>query len=135
MAHVVGYVGMAAKGEVDEDPVTRRAGLPHRQDRTGKGFRPRAQGTPGSISYEVDAHGRVVRELGATPSTPGKDVVLTLDHELQDDGVTRLASQRRASLVALDAVTGAVLVMASTPTFDPNEIAFKRRSQALAGAD
>jgi penicillin-binding protein 2 len=124
MAHAVGYVGMAAKGEVEGEPVTRLPGF--RIGKTGleKGFDRELRGRPGSISYEVDAHGRVVRELGATPSTPGKDVVLSLDHELQEMVLTRLASQRRASLVALDAVTGAVLIMASTPTFDANEIAF-----------
>jgi penicillin-binding protein 2 len=124
MAHAVGYVGMAAKGEVEGEPVTRLPGF--RIGKTGleKGFDRELRGRPGSISYEVDAHGRVVRELGATPSTPGKDVVLSLDHALQEIALARLASQRRASLVALDAVTGAVLIMASTPTFDPNEIAF-----------
>ncbi len=124
-AHVVGYVGMAGKGEVDEDPVMRIPGF--RIGKTGieKGFDRELRGRAGSISYEVDAHGRIMRELGSNASEPGKDVVLALDHELQALALDRLASQRRGSLVALDCTTGDVLVMVSTPSFDPNEIAFK----------
>jgi len=127
--HVVGYVGMAGEGEVDEDPVMRVPGF--RIGKTGieKGFDRQLRGRAGSISYEVDAHGRIVRELGSVPSEPGKDVVLTLDHELQAFALDRLASQRRGSLVALDCITGEVLVMVSMPSFDPNEIAFKADAQ------
>lgn len=134
-AHVVGYVGMAGKGEVDQDPVMRIPGF--RIGKTGieKGLDRELRGHAGSRSYEVDAHGRIVRELGSIPSEPGKDVVLALDHELQALALDRLASQRRGSLVALDCTTGDVLVMVSTPSFDPNEIAFKadaKRWAALA---
>ena len=124
-AHVVGYVGMAGKGEVDEDPVMRVPGF--RLGKTGleKGFDRPLRGHAGSITSEVDAHGRIVRELGSVPSQPGKDLVLTLDHELQTIAYDRIASQRRGSLVVLDCNTGDVLVMVSVPSYNPNEIAFK----------
>ena len=54
-----------------------------------------------------------MRELGSVPSDPGKNVVLTLDHELQVFAQNQLADQRRASMVALDVATGSVLVMVS----------------------
>ena len=71
MAHVVGYVGMAGKGEVDEDPVMRVPGF--RLGKTGveKGFDRWLRGHAGNVTSEVDAHGRIVRELGSTPSVPG----------------------------------------------------------------
>jgi penicillin-binding protein 2 len=124
MAHVVGYVGMAGENEVDEDPVMRLPGF--RTGRTGieKGIDSQLRGSPGSIKYEVDAHGRVVRELGSKPSKRGRDVVLTIDHHLQTVALDRIKDQRVASIVVLDVVTGGILVMASTPTFDPNNIAF-----------
>ena len=136
MAHVVGYVGMAGKGEVDEDPVMRVPGF--RLGKTGveKGFDRWLRGYAGNVTSEVDAHGRIVRELGSTPSVPGRDLVLTIDHELQAIAYNRIASERRGSLVALDCTTGDVLVMVSMPSFDPNEVAFKptpsngRRCQA-----
>ena len=124
MAHVVGYVGMAGKEEVDLDPVMRLPGF--RTGRTGveKTFDPELRGSPGSIKYEVDVHGRVVRELGSKPSTRGRDLVLTIDHHLQTVAQDRIKDHRVASMVVLDAVTGGILAMVSTPTFDPNDIAF-----------
>jgi len=125
LAHVVGYVGMADKEEIDEDPVMRLPGF--RTGKTGieKGFDAPLRGKPGSITYEVDAHGRIMRELGSAPSARGRDLVLTVDHELQDIALDRLSEHRIASIVVLDVVTGEILVMASTPTFDPNDVAFR----------
>ena len=125
LAHVVGYVGMAGKGEVDEDPVMRVPGF--RRGKTGveKGFDRWLRGHAGTVTSEVDAHGRIVRQLESTASVPGKDLVLTIDHELQAIAFNRLASERRGSLVALDCNTGDVLVMVSVPSFNPNDIAFK----------
>ncbi|HKB22057.1 MAG TPA: penicillin-binding protein 2 [Methyloceanibacter sp.] len=125
VAHVVGYVGMAGKGEIDQDKVMRIPGF--RIGKTGieKGLDPELRGKPGSIQYEVDAHGRIVRKLGSTPSEPGRDVVLTLDRDMQAFALDRLAGYRRASLVALDVTTGGVLIMVSNPSFDTNELAFK----------
>ena len=125
MAHVVGYVGMADKGEVNEDPLMRVPGFRTGKAGVEKGLDPELRGQPGTIEYEVDAHGRVVRQLGATPSVRGKDLVLTIDQELQDIALKRIEGLRVASIVVLDAVTGGILVMASYPTFDPNEISFK----------
>ena len=134
MAHVVGYVGMAGKDEVDDDPVMRVPGLPHRKHRFEKTFDRELRGSPGTIKYEVDAHGRVVRELGATPSMRGRDIVLTIDHDLQTVALERIEGLRVASLVVLDVVTGGILAMASIPTFDPNEIAFNVNPRSVAGA-
>ena len=125
MAHVVGYVGMAGKAEVDEDPMMRVPGFRTGKAGIEKGFDRALRGQPGTIKYEVDARGRVIRELGATPSVRGKDMVLTIDQELQTIALKRIEGLRVASIVVLDAVTGAIRVMASFPTFDPNEVAFK----------
>jgi penicillin-binding protein 2 len=124
MAHVVGYVGMAGKDEVDTDPVMRLPGF--RTGRTGveKTFDRELRGSPGDIKYEVDAHGRVVRELGSRPSRRGRDLVLTIDQHLQTVALDRIKEHRVASIVVMDVVTGGILAMASTPTFDPNDIAF-----------
>jgi len=135
MAHVVGYVGMAGKEEVNLDPVMRLPGF--RTGRTGieKTFDRELRGSPGSIKYEVDVHGRVVRELGSKPSTRGRDLVLSIDHHLQTVALDRIKEHRVASVVVLDVVTGGILAMASTPTFDPNDIAFDvnlERWRALA---
>ncbi|ODR98767.1 hypothetical protein AUC68_06035 [Methyloceanibacter methanicus] len=132
MAHLVGYVGMAGKGEVDLDPVMRLPGFragPVGRERT---FDEELRGTPGTQKFEVDSRGRVVRELGATPSTPGKDLVLSIDHHLQTMAQERLKEHRVASVVVLDVETGGILALASTPTFDPNDVVFKVDPKAWA---
>jgi penicillin-binding protein 2 len=125
MAHVVGYVGMADKMEVDEDPMMRVPGFRTGKAGIEKGLDRELRGSPGTIKYEVDALGRVVRELGSTPSLRGKDLVLTVDQELQAIATKRIEGLRVASVVVLDVMTGGIIVMASYPTFDPNEISFK----------
>jgi penicillin-binding protein 2 len=132
MAHIVGYMGMAGKGEVDEDPVLRLPGFRLGKSGVERGLDRELRGHAGSIDYEVDAHGRIVRELGVKPSTPGRDVVLTIDRDLQAFAQARIGDQRRASVVALDAQNGDVLVMASTPTYDPNAISFNVNAKAWA---
>ena len=125
MAHVVGYVGLADKEEVGAHPVMRVPGFRTGKAGIEKGLDAELRGEPGTISYEVDAHGRVVRELGATPSVRGKDLVLTIDQELQEIAHKRIQDLRVASIVVLDALTGGIVVMASYPSFDPNEVSFK----------
>jgi peptidoglycan glycosyltransferase len=55
---------------------------------------------------------------------PGNNVVLTLDPELQELAYQELqgSSTGRGSVVAVDPKTGEILAMASSPSFDPNDI-------------
>ena len=138
MAHVVGYVGMAGQREINDDPMMRLPGF--RTGKTGveRGFDRALRGRAGSTTYEADARGRVVRKLGSTSSIPGKDLVLSIDQGVQEFALNRLAEFRRASVVAMNCNTGEVLVMASTPTFDPNDVTFKpdpKRFAELAKAE
>ena len=50
---------------------------------------------------------------------------LPIDQELQAIALNRIEGLRIASIVVLDAVTGAILVLASYPTFDPNDMSFR----------
>src|SRR5690606_10015233 len=54
---------------------------------------------------------------------PGMDLTLTLDLDLQEYAAQRLGDESAAAVV-MDIHTGELLVMASTPSFDPN--AFNR---------
>jgi penicillin-binding protein 2 len=68
---------------------------------------------------EVNALGRVIRELGRRNGQTGQTVVLTVDSKLQQSAMTALGDQT-GSVVVLDVNTGATMVQASTPSFDPN---------------
>jgi penicillin-binding protein 2 len=118
-AHVVGYVGAASKADILADPVLGIPGFHVGKDGIEKGYEASLRGRSGNVQVEVNAHGRVIRELQRDDGIPGNDIALTLDAELQDFAARRLASES-ASATLLNVRTGECLVMVSTPSFDPN---------------
>ncbi|MEZ5924019.1 MAG: penicillin-binding protein 2 [Hyphomicrobiaceae bacterium] len=123
VGHIVGYVGRADRREIADAPVRR---LP--DQRVGKsglelGMESELAGSPGVIRREVDARGRVVRELAREAPRAGRDLVLTIDSTLQGKVLERLRKVGLGAVVALDATSGDVLTMASTPTFDTQRLA------------
>jgi penicillin-binding protein 2 len=142
-SHVVGYLG-AIPEEGADDFLAQGYLL---SDRVGKAgveqqYETTLRGTPGSVVYEVDVRGRIVRELSRVEPTPGKDVVLALDLPLQqyaervlEQGLEEARTRHPAvgrdevyvgpnfkapagSVVAMDPRNGQILAMASYPTFD-----------------
>ena len=63
-----------------------------------------------------------LRNLFTGSGRQGGGVVLTLDPAVQQVAADQLQG-RRGAVVALDAKTGAVLALYSSPSFDPNELA------------
>ena len=118
MAHAVGYVGAVAEDDLDGNPVL---GLPgYRIGKSGieKIQEDTLRGKAGVSRVEVNAYGRVIRELARNEGQSGADVRLTLDAELQLFTRRRLGEDS-ASAVVLDIHTGDVLAMVSAPGFDP----------------
>jgi penicillin-binding protein 2 len=118
-AHVIGYVAPPAEADLDGDPMLElpgirvgRAGLERAHDRT-------LRGRAGSVQLEVNAVGRVIRELSREEGTPGQDVTTTLDAGLQQFAAERIAAEAAAAVV-LDARNGEVMAMVSSPSFDPS---------------
>ncbi len=123
IGHVVGLVGAPDQQDLSTDPSLRLPGV-----RIGKagielGMETALRGSAGEITREVDAHGRIVRDLDERPSIRGSDLVLTIDTDLQTSVLKRMAAEDFAAVVALDAQTGEVLTMASTPTYDTASVA------------
>jgi penicillin-binding protein 2 len=89
------------------------------------------RGKSGKQVLEVDAVGDAVGTQSETPATPGDDLILNVDEGLQAELQKALASQiatlRRnpktpansGAAVVIDPQTGAVLAMASDPTYNP----------------
>jgi penicillin-binding protein 2 len=122
-SHLLGYVAAVSEKELTGDPVLE---LP--DFRIGKSGVEKAQelqlrGNAGTSQVEVNAYGRVVREIATTPGQPGQDIVLGIDAALQDFAVKRCAAEASLSCVVLDALTGDVLAMVSSPSFDPTQFA------------
>ena len=138
-AHVVGYVGAMSQGQ--EDRLLQLGYLP--SERVGKSgieqiFEADLHGKPGRTELEVDSTGRVHRILSQTDPTPGSDIYLSIDADLQaaTESYLRqgLISARKTvsddsgffypaiggAAVVMDLRNGDVLAMASHPTYDPN---------------
>ncbi len=118
-AHVLGYVAAVSEAEIGGDPLLELPGFRIGKAGIEKVYDLALRGTGGSSQVEVNALGRVIREIRRREGQPGAEVTLTIDLELQKMVVRRLAGQS-ASVVVMDVHTGDVLAMASTPSFDPN---------------
>ena len=117
-AHVLGYIGEANFDELQANPdyplgmIVGKMGM----ERTANS---EIEGTWGNRLVEVDAKGEEIQEVGLQEPIKGTPVQLTLDLELQKTAETALGN-RRGAVVAIDVRTGAVLVMASWPNYNPN---------------
>jgi len=95
------------------------------RDRIGRigleaAFESQLRGAWGGQMVEVNAMGEIQRILGDRPSKAGKDLRTTLDLDLQRAAEQVLKDKPGGAIVALDPANGAILALASRPTFDPN---------------
>jgi penicillin-binding protein 2 len=122
-AHVVGYVGRVTREELertdDQDPVLQIPEFQIGKRGLERGLERRLRGQAGTRRIEVNALGRVIRELDRIEGQPGPDLHLTLDLALQKHATERLRGESAAA-VLMDVRSGDVLALASTPSFEPN---------------
>lgn len=120
-SHVIGYVGPVTQSDKENN----KALLSMPGFRIGKNgverqYDEELRGAPGELQLEMNARGRVVRELARTEPVPGQDVKLTIDIGLQQFVEKRLEQEESAAAVVIDVYTGAVYALLSHPGFDPN---------------
>ena len=135
-SHMIGYIGRVSqkdkqrmRSEIDnaktDDPdALQTAFLPGIQY-VGKigleqSYEPVLRGKPGYDEVEITASGKPVRTLSTSPSTPGKNLVLSVDIKLQYL-VEQLYGQYRGAFVAIEPETGDILAFVSKPNFNPND--------------
>lgn len=118
--HAIGYVGRINMEEVKQlDPTLYRG-----TDSIGKAgieqfYESQLHGKPGLQYIEINAKGRIIRKLKATPPQPGEDIQLTLDIRLQRY-VASLLEGKKGAIVVMEPSSGEVLAYVSQPTYDPN---------------
>lgn len=122
-AHVIGYVGPVSEHDLallqDPDPLLQ---IPKFQiGKSGVETKMEAvlRGKAGNSQIEVNAVGRVMRELSRTEGTAGRNLQLTIDEGLQNFVQARLDGQS-AGVVITDVTNGDLMAVASAPSFDPN---------------
>ena len=120
-AHTVGYVGSVTDEEaLAENPLLRLPGF-----RVGKSgielqYNTELCGKEGAQRVEVNAVGRVIREIERDEGVAGKALPLTIDTRIQKIAYEKMKKESGAA-VLLDIYTGEVLALVSTPSFDPNK--------------
>jgi penicillin-binding protein 2 len=128
--HALGYVGAISEQDQDRIDVAAYAGT----TLIGKlgverNYEEVLHGDTGYQQLLVNAQGRRVDRVGIkSPDlqrkepVAGDDLILTIDHRLQQVAEEALGEQR-AAVVAIDPTNGDILAFVSTPTFDPNGFA------------
>ncbi|MDP5217387.1 penicillin-binding protein 2 [Ruegeria sp. 2205SS24-7] len=122
-AHVIGYVGPVSDYDLsqmeDPEPVLRiprfqigKVGLEAKREDL-------LRGRAGAKRVEVNAGGRVMRELSRREGDAGADLQLSVDGDLQRYVQARLEGES-ASAVVIDCDTGDLRAIVSAPSFDPN---------------
>jgi penicillin-binding protein 2 len=123
-SHVIGYIGRINKRDAEllddsEDAANYKGTLYIGKEGLEKSYEKLLHGTTGFEEVEVSAGGRPVRTLSRNSPTAGKNLILSIDIELQKV-VEEAFGDRRGALVAIEPATGDVLAFVSMPTYDPN---------------
>jgi len=137
-AQVLGYTGLISASELDDlkklgygpNDIVGKAGVE-------KTYEQYLHGEPGETRLIVNSDGEVIRTLGTTPPTNGDDVQLTLNMKIQQQVQKALLEGMQhargayhdqngyslranaGAVVVLDANTGGIVSMVSTPSYQP----------------
>jgi len=120
LAHVVGYVAAVSERELTGDPLLELPDFRIGKSGVERHYDLALRGAAGTSQVEVNALGRVIRELDRREGRPGAEVALTVDLGLQRFVAERLSAEQSAAAVVLDVHSGEILSLVSHPSFDPN---------------
>jgi penicillin-binding protein 2 len=137
-AHIVGSLGQIS-AQQSNDPAFDDYGLNDLVGRSGLEvtYEKWLRGKKGEQTYVVNSDGETIRKVREEPPTPGDNLILTLDSSVQqaseqaldegiaqartmfDDETQKYFEANAGAVVVLDAKTGGVVAMASSPSYDP----------------
>ncbi len=118
-AHVVGYVGRVDAGDRERLDETGAAFSHIGKTGLERYYEDRLRGRVGYERIETNVDGRALRTLGVVPATPGTDLQLSIDVDLQRVMVAAFG-ELEGTAVAVDPRNGEMLGMVSLPSYDPN---------------
>lgn len=139
--HILGYVGQISQRELEifqehnysiNDKIGKTGIERVAELRDISGTSAGLRGKKGVQQVEVNVSNRPIREIVNIPSTPGNNVLLTLDAQLQqvmetamDEVIERMKKENpkagAGGAVVIDINTGAILALASKPDMNPND--------------
>lgn len=124
LTHILGYVAKINKKDLQkivEAGQEANYAATHDIGKLGieKYHEDKLHGEVGYQQVEVNSQGRIIRTLHVDPPTPGQDIVLNIDLQLQM-AVQKTLQEQRGTVVVSDPRTGGMLAMYSNPSYDPN---------------
>ena len=122
-AHMVGYVGPVSERDLEgienPDPLLQIPKFQIGKIGVERWMEQDLRGRAGNKRIEVNAVGRVMRELERTEGIPGRDLRLTIDADVQNFVQARMGIES-AACVVMDVNNGDLIAAVSSPSFDPN---------------
>jgi penicillin-binding protein 2 len=125
LSHIVGFVG-----PLDSEEFERLQGSGYSyDDRIGKAgveytYEAYLRGVAGTRFVETDATGREIQVIEELPAVAGKNVVLSIDIDLQRkvEEILRggMGRSKNAAAIVMDVRSGDILAMVSLPNYDSN---------------
>ncbi|TGK42707.1 penicillin-binding protein 2 [Leptospira andrefontaineae] len=129
LAHVTGYIGKPSKTDLLTREIKSYQWLG--KDGLELQYDSRLRGTDGFRIQKRSSEGNIEEERVVEHSTPGNNLVLTIDKDIQLAAYKALKGAR-GTAIAMRPSTGEVLAMASNPSYDPNVLSGKSRSERTA---
>jgi penicillin-binding protein 2 len=124
ISHAAGYTGEISEEELEKlkgQGINR--GTDIGRDGIEKYWDNYLRGRDGISYFEITAEGKIVGDLPQhenIPAAPGRDMILSLDYELQEYAASVFADTLSGACVAVDPRNGEVLVFVSVPSYDAN---------------
>ncbi len=119
MTHLLGYVSSVSDSDVKDDPLLEVPGFKIGKAGIEKFFEKRLRGRGGNQKLEVNAYGRVMKEIEKNDGVLGERVDLSIDARLQSKAF-ELLGEESGAVVLMDVHNGEILAFVSTPSYDPN---------------
>jgi penicillin-binding protein 2 len=122
-SHIIGYVSEMSVKDLENSALLREINVPGlKTGKNGleKSLNEEIIGQPGLQRFEVNAHGKRIKELKLIQGTAGKNYRTTLDIEVQKSA-SELLKDKSGSICIMDIYTGDLVAMVSSPTFDANK--------------
>ena len=130
-ANVLGDIGEVNRGIIAKKPYYKMGDLIGNQG-VEKTYEQTLRGIKGIKFIQKNRHNKNIGPYKEgtfdTLPKPGKDIILTIDSELQAYGEL-LMKHKRGGIVALDPQSGEILAMVTGPSYNPNQLVGRDRSK------
>ena len=122
-AHVIGYVSSVSEQDIrkEDDPLLEVPGFKIGKAGIEKLHEKKLRGKGGNLKLEVNAYGRVMKEIERVDGVPGNRLDLSIDARLQTKAYD-LFGEEAGAAVLIDVYSGEILAFVSTPAYNPNLI-------------